>query len=630
MPIKATANGKTFTFPDGTSQADMASAIDQYFSSQQDQPERPAPPAQGDSPMAMADVKSVYDAPELNKLIGKGSLTAGKAGLAGLLTGDPKELESIFRSLYPDATVNAGLINLPSGVYELKSSAPARFAFDVGTFGFGGPMTGPLKQRLFKEGARSMGIEALQQTGEEALGGEFNAKDVALAGATDLAVTGAGEALSGLLRGVFGKMSQESAEMLKIGERAEVPILTSDMIPPRTFLSKSAQTLYERIPFLGTGGKREFQKAAREGALDKLAADFGVTPDIPFTDDVIDSLKSVKTERISAASALKNGARETLSTAGQVPKERFVSAIDEAIAAEKRFGTKADSELITSLEQWKQTPDGDFKFLDELRSRLGDEISDYYTGKNSQMGSKGVGYLQSLKNALTEDMDNFAAGLKNEGMTQAARDWKRANAMFFDEYSKYKDSALKTMLDKGDIKPEIVMPILKGKAPSQVQLLYDNLSRDGRNAARGAILQDVLANAGGSPEKVISSLSKLDRNLNVFFKDQDRKVLDGYKKLLESTQRASQAGVRTATGQELYTMGAVGLGGFGAATLPPSMLAVGGGLAMGGRMFESGPVRDALLKLQNTPVNSRAYDRILRDVMNEFSAAAQAMRDEDE
>ena len=573
----------------------------------------------------LANMKGVFESPELSKIA---SMPAFKAGLGGLLTGDPEELASILKKQYPSANVNAGLITLPSGIYEIKSSAPARFITDVLSFGAGGPMAGTLKQRLVKEGVRSMAVEGAQQTGEAAVGGEFNPKDVALSGVTDVAGGAVGEVLSGLLRGTVGNMTKESAELLKTGERTGVPVMTSDVLPPRTFMSKSLQTFYERIPILGTGGKREFQKGAREGALEKLAADFGVTADIPYTDAIIKSLDDVKVERISAASKLKNSSRDMLSTAGEVPKDNFTKAIDDAIANEMRFGTKADKELIASLEQWKQTPNGDFKFLDELRSRLGDEISDYYTGKNSQIGSKGIGYLQGLKNALTNDMDSFAASLKNEGMSQASRDWKRANAMFFDEYSKYKDSALKTMLDKGDLKPEIVMPILKGKAPSQVKLLYDNLNATGRNSAKAAILQDMLDQAGKSPEKFLSSMDKMDKNLRVFFKDKDMEVLSAYQKLLQSTTRAATAGVRTPTGQELYGLALVG-GGYGAASLEPTLAAVAGVTAMGGRVFESGPVRDALLKLNNTPVNSLAYDRVLRTVMNELKAVAQAKRDEE-
>ena len=610
---------------DATKDQIMQKAISAGLAVESDFTETAAPVQAAVQKTGLENIKSVYDAPELSQF----NLPAIKASVGGLLTGNPDELASILKSQYPDANVNAGLITLPSGTYEIKSSAPARFVTDMGSFMVGGPMTGALKSRLAKEGARAMAVESAQQGIEAGVGGEFNPKDVALSGVTDVIGASAGEMLSGLLRGVAGKMSSSSADLLKTGEQAGVPIMTSDVLPPRTFMSKSLQTFYERIPMVGTGSRREFQKAAREGALDKLAADFGVTADIPFTDDVIDSLKNVKTERLSLASKLKNQSRSVLSSAGEVPKSGFIEAIDKAIAAELKFGTKADKALIESLEAWKNTPNGDFAFMDGLRSRLGDEISDYYTGKNSQIGSKGVGYLQGLKNALTEDMDMFAASLKDEGMTKAALDWKRANAMFFDEYSKYKDSALKTMLDKGDLKPEIVLPILKGKSPSQVKLLYDNLDATGRNSAKSAILQDMLQQAGKSPEKFLTSMDKMDKNLKIFFKDKDMDVLKGYQRLLQSTTRGATAGVRTPTGQELYGLALVG-GGYGASTLSPGLAAVAGATALGGRVFESGPVRNALLKLNNTPVNSVAYDRVLRNAMNEIKAATQAMRDEDE
>jgi hypothetical protein len=577
-------------------------------------------------PGEAVDIPGVFESPELNEM----SMRALKAGFGGLLTGDPESLGGIIKQQYPDAEISPeGTVTLPSGTYNLASSAPARFAFDVGSFMAGGPVTGPLKRRIGLEATKAMGIEAGQEVAEEQLGGEeASVKDVALAGVTEIAGQGVGEIMSGLLRGTFGKMAEQSEELLQAGKQADVPIMTSDVLPPRTFMGKSWQTFMERLPVIGTAGKRDFQQAAREGAIEKLAADFGVTPDMPFSETVIKSLDKMKTKQLGEAARLKNSSRDALSVLGEVPRDSFMKAIDDAIEAELQFGTKADKALIESLEQWKQAPAGDFKFMDQLRSRLGDEISDYYTGKNSQMGSKGVQYLQQLKNALTKDMDSVVSGAKDPAMKAAARDWKRANAMFFQEYGKYKDSALKGLLDKGEIQPEVVMNILRGNKPSQSKLLFDNLTPAGRNAAKGAIAQDLVLKADGSPQKLISAMKRLDPNIKVFFKGDDLKVLQGFSDVLKATQRAGQASVRTPTGESLYpaAMGALGAGGM---VLSPGITTAVLSTAGAGRIYESPAIRDGLLKLANTPAGSVKYDKVLREVTNSITAMLQAERDEE-
>lgn len=593
---------------------DQARAVLERYVSQQ----KPA------APTHLAGVKSVFESPELSEIF---SMPAFKASLGGLLTGNESELAGIIQKQFPDAkiTEGTGLVTLPSGTYELTSSSPARFAFDMATFGLGGPMTGGLKSRLGKEAVRAAAVEGAQQAGEEALGGEFDLTDVGMAAGMDVVGGTAGEVLSGIFRGSFGKMTKAAEDTIAQGKKYNVPVMTSDVLPPRTFMQKSAQTLFERIPFLGTGAKRELQQTAREGAFDKLVADFGVTVDMPYDEILLDSLNKVKTARLAQAAKLKRSSSAALSTAGVVPRDNFLSAIEAAIQKEKSFGTKANQQLIQSLEDWKRAPSGDFSFVDGLRSRVGDEIAEYYTGANTQIGKKGAEHLQSIKDALTQDMELFAQSLDNPAMAAALTDWKRGNAMFFDEYSKYKDSALKTMLDKGDLKPEIVMNAIKNKAPSQAKLLYDNLGPKGREAAKGAILLDLLEQTGGNPQKLAAQFNKLDKNMQIFFRGDDKKVIDGFQKLMNETARAQQAGVRTATGQELYPLGLGAIGMYGAST-SPAATALAATTAMSGRIFESAPVRNSLLKLANTPVGSTRYDNALRLALNEIEAAAQAYR----
>ena len=219
------------------------------------------------------NMKSVFDAPELNEL----SLSAFKGGLGGLLTGNREDLEGILRQQYPDAGIGAGMIRLPSGTYKVESNPIARFAFDTGLFASGGGLTGPLLKRLAKEGARATAIEGGMQGAEQALGGaEIDPKQMALAGVMGAGGEAASTILSSTLRGIFGNIDDQTAQIIRTGQDANVPVLTSDVIPPKTFMGQTAQRFYERIPFLGTGAVRNKQQLAREGLIDQLAIDFNI------------------------------------------------------------------------------------------------------------------------------------------------------------------------------------------------------------------------------------------------------------------------------------------------------------------------------------------------------------------
>lgn len=59
-------------------------------------------------------------------------------------------------------------------------------------------------------------------------------------------------------------------------ERAGVRVMTSDVVPPRTFASKWLQTIGERIPLVGTGPVRQQQQEQRIQAVKDIASDFGI------------------------------------------------------------------------------------------------------------------------------------------------------------------------------------------------------------------------------------------------------------------------------------------------------------------------------------------------------------------
>jgi hypothetical protein len=133
--------------------------------------------------------RNIFAAPELNEM----SMRAFKSGLGGLLTGDPKEIQQIIASNYPEAEFGdidgQMAVRLPSGDYLLQPEGidpldVARFGTDVAAFTPAGRVVGTGAKQLAK-GAVVAGMTQGALQGVEAVtGGEFDPEDVAIEAAT--------------------------------------------------------------------------------------------------------------------------------------------------------------------------------------------------------------------------------------------------------------------------------------------------------------------------------------------------------------------------------------------------------------------------------------------------------------
>jgi hypothetical protein len=156
--------------------------------------------------------RGIFSAPELNKL----SMPAFKAGLGGLLTGDPEELKGIIAQNYPGAEFGEmngqQAVRMPSGVYLLNPEGIdagdiGRFAFDVAAFTPAGRITGMTTKQLAKGAAVGGMTETAQQAAETALGGEFDAGEVALEAAIGPVAQVAGEVVPPVAKAVKEQVS---------------------------------------------------------------------------------------------------------------------------------------------------------------------------------------------------------------------------------------------------------------------------------------------------------------------------------------------------------------------------------------------------------------------------------------
>jgi hypothetical protein len=567
------------------------------------------------------DLPEIGAAPELNEL----SVPAFKASLGLLATGDTKSLQAMLTKQFGDKVSfeedekKNVIVKFPSGEFALNKPGVSgqdliRGAFDMAALTPAGRAL-TIPKAAAAAGGTQAGIEAI----EGALGGGFDLTDVAfstLAG-------GAFKGLEGLIKtGVrLAKSSGASSgkELVEDATDAGIPLLTSDVFPPTTFAGKTAQQITEKIPVIGTGAIREKQQAARKVAVNEVVDSYG-----EFSyGAVVDSLRSQKDKVKRAAGSVLNSTGAKLDDVGEIPTSNTRVSIEAALEELGRKGvltsSKAADDIATLSKTIAEAPQT-FTTLKENRTAFRDIVNSIDPQAKSQLGTRGKGLMDDVLNSMTDDMKFFARG--NLDPSEFAK-WQKANAVYASEAQKLTKTKLKNILDKGDVTPEAVQTMLFSRKPSEVRALYQSMGATGRQNARAAIISKIASSRVDlTPTGFAGEVKKNALQVNTFFKGEEKKSLDGLVKALDASKRAQDASVSTPTGQQL--IGAVTLGA--AATDLFATLGIGSAVGVTARLFESAPVRNALLKLSAAPKGSSSFEKALSELNAILLPSAVAMR----
>lgn len=632
--MKVTANGKTFTFPEGTSTEDIGAAIDEYFAGQSAQQEQQVtsttpesqPQQQGgfisdlgnaaaetgrgllqagvnlaNIPASMADAVASAGAWAGQKLgIGDGTYqpaprvtTQGLEQDFGLQQGalTPQTTEGkIFSEALPYLT--------PVGAERIAAQAPS--------------IAGRVAQgasRLLAENAVGSLAANSERDNPEAL-----ATDLGTGVALGWAINQLGRAAGAAYRGIRGTIAPEAQQAIQFANAADVPLHTTDVLQPNSRVGRMAQTTAENIPFAGTSSMRANQQEARSQLVDEFASRFGeYDPSI-----VIGSLKA-KTSGIRKAAGNRLEQVQSAMTGVNIQPTRAIQQIDDEIGKLQKLGQVADTDTISKLQAYRnELAKGDVN-LEQL-SRLRTQFRMDVRGERTQMPPPAEAAVQRVYRAMTGDIDNsIGQNLGNDTL----RRYKQANAVYADEASKLQNTRLKNVLMKGDLTPEVVNNMLFSKNKSEVQNLYRSVGHVGRAQMRNGIIGKAMEKSGGSPDQFLRQVNLMSTQTGIAFKGRDAAYLKGLKNYLESTKRAGQAGVTTPTGQQTIPF----ILGIGSAT-NPALVGVGGGYGLLARMYESEPARNAMLRLANTPRGSTAFEKALSDVERAVNSFAQGAKSE--
>lgn len=629
MPI-VEANGKEFEFPEGTTQAQMGEAVDSYFAQQQ-----PVGFFDRVAEMFTGSERATPQTKDLPEIVGSGILSdqdpikVAAVSPAIMTATNPNEIVSIVTSTFPDIGVTynqdgqgntipllvnnntgqATIINRPgfSSMDLLQTTA-------IGSALFPATRATSVLGAAAGAGATSAAIQGAQ----ELSGGEFNPEEVAI----DAVLGGGGKALENIA-GTSARILQGNSDnaIVKAGADSGVPVMTSDLFQPTTFVGKTGQKVGERIPLIGTGGKRVVQQESREAAVDNIIQNYG---DFSY-DAIVSSLKS-KSGRVKQAAG--NVLESVQNKIGGVSTSKTQQAIQDVTDALSDPAVMRSSKALEDLDELMAALNSPqtFTSLKENRTAFREVLNSVDVVGRSQLPSRAKAQLSKVAAAMSDDLD---AAAKTNLSAREYGQWKRANAVYAKEAQLLTQTKLKNVLDAGDVTPEAVEGMLFSQKASDLNRLYESLTVTGRSNARAAIITRMADNlrrraTGITPSGFSTQMKSHRKQIDAFFKGDEKRALDGFGKLLDATRRAQEAGVSTPTGQELVGL-ATGAGLIADPIVTGSLASTAGGLA---QAYEHPLVRGALLRLASVPRGSTRFETALREAQSAWTLVAQASADQ--
>lgn len=440
--------------------------------------------------------------------------------------------------------------------------------------------------------------------------GDF-AQNAATNAAVNLGTQGALSAVAkGIGRGVTalrGDIAPEAKQLINTAESMGVNPMTSDVARPVSEMGAFGKGLVQggEGALLGTGAQRAEQYATRSNLVRNYFDRFGeYNPD-----DVVNSLTSTLRGRKDAAGAVINDVTQRMGNA-PVDTTNTITALDTAIARQERLGTSANQRLLNSLKNLKgevESGNVDFDLLRQHRTAFRANVQ----GDAMVFPNQAKAATNMVENAMSRDLRN-AVG-KSLGPQDAAS-YLKANSDYANVYNKVLNKRIANTLNRAsnEATPELINSVVYSRKPSDVQRIWGALDQKGKDAMRAAYVSKIAERVGDSPAKFITEINKLKSQsgggiYGTIFSGRHMKELDALHDVLRATSRSDSANVVTQTGQSLANPIRIG------AALPSmgSSLAAEAGYGLMTRVYESKPVRNALLRLANTKAGTPAYERAL-------------------
>ena len=560
-------------------------------------------------------------------------------GAAVPLVGDPivTGINALFGTNFTEPTTAMENLLTSIGVPEARTAAERVLQTTAGAVGGGAGMIGIGRGLM----AQAPGAARTAMTGiGEMLAGQPTAQLVGSAtggAAQQITAEAGGGPLAQLAAGVVGGVTGGAAvprprvplpAIVQEAEAVGVPLMTSDVLPPRTFAGRTVQATGERIPLAGTGPVREAQQQARINAVRDIVTDYGAADGNALPEQIVTDLAQRRSATIQRYSNNKNEVINRLAGSGDVPVQSTVDRIGTEIAGLRRRRTPEGDEAADALEQIRTDIQG--RNLFELEAYRKDVLSNIFKNDPANQISPGAREagaksLRAIYDPVRKDMGAF---IRQTGERRDFDKWMVANKRLSEEATELQKQSLSRVLKTGAATPEAVETLLFSSKPSDVAALYRNLSPQGRAVARQAIIARAAKKAtstgeeAASPTRFANEIQNMAKQVGIFFNGDELARVQGLSRVLNATRRAGEAGAFPVTGAQTYipTVVAGGAGAYGGGFEGfLGALATGVGIGTAARVYESAPMRNLLLQANKTNNRER-----LVEIAKRMSAIAQS------
>ncbi len=417
--------------------------------------------------------------------------------------------------------------------------------------------------------------------------------------------------------------NKQTGELVSLSKKHNVPLSFGDM--SNGPISPKVETSLEYVPVVGMGGFRQVQGKAAAQSADDLKSMFssrvksGDPTQIPHTSLInkLNKNREFAGERYKKVSELAD-------PAGAIPASNMQKTAQEAINKElAREPHLQDAQIIKVFEKYAKNPNVNFSGLRELRSEVGDMVSDYYKGTNSVVGSKGVGKLEKLKKAIEKDLETAANSMGG----QVKASWKKADSFYKRNVVPYKTEAdIRRAIDSKN-PDEILNTFIKPGKRDRAMRLYSKLDKEGRAGVRYLMIDDAIAKATDEkgifhPAKFALQMERNSDPVKVFFRGKDYQEVKGFSKLMRHAEKSGRYMADPPTGARTVPFLAAGGAGYGLSVEPVSVVAGTATVASLSKLFTTKSGQQLLLAMGRAKEGSTGFNRLVEKAVALASSEA--------
>lgn len=248
----------------------------------------------------------------------------------------------------------------------------------------------------------------------------------------------------------------------------------------------------------------------------------------------------------------------------------------------------------------------DFANMRLLRSQLGD-MAEKYANTGANPNKSGAKFLGDLRQAVTDDIDNFVATSGSSAVKQA---YGRADGYYKGMMARQDKAYGKAMQSKTP--DEIYNEFVKRGKGDRAANFYNALDQKGQAAVRLKMTEEAVNKATYkdifSPAKFSGEFEKLSEPYSKVFSGADKQEMDGFVKLMRHVESAGQYMENPPTGNRVAGLL---MGGAATANLPLALKGAGA-TALFKTMVTTKAGKNLLMAASKLPEGAKGLSNILK------------------